>query len=283
MAGVKLYRTLWGLPEAADPSKWRAMFRAIADEGYRGVEVPAASPFFSFHGQAPTFTALRKEHGLDLIAQVHTLDYPVPAASWEAHAESLRAKAEEAAALEPELINVHGGKDSFRTADALRFFEAAVAVEEDVGVTMTHETHRQRIMCSPFAVRDLIAGMPAGVKLNADLSHFVVVLERLPHAELDAEFWPEVLAFVAERSHLIHARVGFAQGIQVHNPFAEEHTADLDAHLGWWKQIVAGMRRRGVVPRVEPEFGPYPYETHAPTVPLSDVNLNVANRLSTVL
>jgi sugar phosphate isomerase/epimerase len=280
MSRVKLYKTLWGAQDLASPLMWGAMFKRIRDQGFEGVELvgPVDGPFFPFKGHVADFKGYLKEHDLGLIVQLHTLDYPVPSKPWKAHLESLQQKAEATVRdLTPELINVHSGKDSFDRDSAVNFFQAAVKVEEDIGITMTHETHRQRVLFSPMVLKDLKGDLPTSLKLNADLSHFCCVCERILSDEHDADMWPEVLEFVAERCHLIHARVGWAQGPQVNDPFAPEHASDVAEHFKWWKRIVASMRRRGVVPRVEPEFGPYPYQPHLPYTMVPTADLDAIN------
>ena len=275
---VKLYKTLWGVPEVAQPVLWGSMFKQFRQDGFNGIELCGAGPFYPFAGKDDELQRHLRENDLGLIVQLHTLDYPVPSANWQKHVDSLRSKVETVVGLKPEIVNCHSGKDSFRLEDSVRFFEEAVKIEKEFGVVMTHETHRQRIIHSPFVLRDLAPHLPSELKLNADLSHFVCVCERSLSDELDKDFWPEVLDIVAQRCHLIHARVGFSQGPQVNDPFAPEHADDVVAHMGWWKKIAQSMKQRGVVPRVEPEFGPYPYQPHLPYTMQPTADLGEINR-----
>jgi hypothetical protein len=112
------------------------------------------------------------------------------------------------------------------------------------------------------------------LKLNADLSHFVVGLERLPSAETDPEFFPQVWRCLAAQAWYIHAWVASPQQIQI----------DVAAHMGWWRAILSGMAARGVPLRVCPEFGPVPYLpvapcSHTPLAELEGVVLRFADRL----
>jgi hypothetical protein len=183
-------------------------------------------------------------------------------------------------------INCHGGKDSLPADDALRFLEAACGVERDVGIPICHETHRQRIFHNPFVLRTLRDELPSTLKLNCDLSHFVVALERVMSDVNDAEFWPELLRdVIARRAYLMHCRVGTPQSPQLQDPrpahaqyvsdnqlegytpsvttpaaCAGDDYAAVEAHVGWWRIIAASMRERGVPVRVVPEYGPAPYQ-----------------------
>lgn len=272
------FATTWGVKEIAVPALWPALFARLSREGFRGIECCSPGPFFPFKGHEATFTRLLTDHKMGLVMQVHTCDYPVGNDSVTDHIKSLRRKAHEAMQFNPILINCHGGKDSFSRADALHFFDEAVKIEKEVGVPIVHETHRQRILYSPFVLRDLAPQLAPAVKFNADLSHWVVTLERTMCDTKDASFWPAMLKLLCERTHLIHARVGFSQGPQVNDPFAPEHAADTASHLAWWKLIAAGMRKRGVPVIVCPEFGPYPYQPHLPYTmqPVSDLSATVA-------
>ena len=67
------------------------------------------------------------------------------------------------------------------------------------------------------------------MKVNADLSHWVVVGERCYDETYDDD-WSEILELVAGRCHLIHARVGYSEGPQVPDPSAKEYASDLEYH-----------------------------------------------------
>ena len=111
----------------------------------------------------------------------------------------------------------------------------------------------------------------------------MLVCERLfDDGTLDDDF-PEILGLVADHAHLIHARVGYEEGPQVTDPAAPEYAPALVSHERWWDVILASMIRRGVQPRMEPEFGPPPYmhtlpHTEAPVADLARVNQFVADR-----
>eukprot|EP00965_Chrysotila_dentata_P099509 3289890-Pleurochrysis_carterae.AAC.4 len=67
----------------------------------------------------------------------------------EDHIASFEALVLEAAELNPVIINCHSGHDSWDTEHALKYLNAALAVEKRVCSTnadllIVHETHRQR-------------------------------------------------------------------------------------------------------------------------------------------
>jgi sugar phosphate isomerase/epimerase len=271
----QLFKTMWGVPEVADPAQWESLFQRIRADGFDGIEAPhgVATAPFPFHSDIAEFRRLMDLHGLRLVVLVPTCGYPLGADTVDAHIASFRKLCTEAMAFGPDMINSHSGKDSFTNDEAIKFFTAAVKVEKELGIPIAHETHRSRILYSPMAYRDLMPRLPAGIKLTADLSHWAVVCERLLNAKSDAEFWPAVLADVAKRTIHIHARVGWMASAQVADPDAPEHAKDVAAHMEWWDAIVADMDRRGCPVRMEPEFGPYPYLPHLPytMVPVADL------------
>lgn len=279
----RLIKTLWGVTETSRVECWPHLFERIKADGFDGIEL-CIGPFFPFTQDRDRFHRLLQASGLALVAQIHTCGYPVSSGNVQDHIASFATLAEQAARWQPVLINSHSGKDSFSRADAMTFFTASMDVERQIGIPIAHETHRQRILHSPFAYRDLMSALPRDLKLTADLSHWVVGLERCMSSERDAEFWPAVLDDVAARTSHIHARVGWAQSPQVADPEAPEHHADVEAHFSWWDTIVRSMRMRNVDVTIEPEFGPYPYlaalpYTKMPVADLWDVNSKFGKRL----
>ncbi len=286
---VKLIRTLWGVP-LLDPSQWRPFFSSLRQTGFSGIECCSPGPFFPFTKDPALFRTLLTEFGLDLVLQVHTLDYPVISGDVQRHIESLQKKVREAAAFDPVMINCHAGKDSFELKDIVTMIEATQQLEQELHgkIPILHETHRQRMLYSPFVLRTLLREAPSAaksLKINADLSHFVVVLERLPSADRDAEFFPEMMDFIAENGWYLHARVGSPQQIQVADPEDPAVASEVAAHLSWWQAIARRMVSRGVPVRVCPEFGPVPYLpvepfSQRPLADLDSVVLRFGERLT---
>lgn len=83
---------------------------------------------------------------------------------------------------------VHSGCDSWSFDQSLAFFRECLAIEDELAIKVVHETHRQRVLFNPWVTRDLLTALP-GLKVNADLSHFCVVAERIfddgTHGEKD--------------------------------------------------------------------------------------------------
>jgi hypothetical protein len=256
------YRHLWGVTEPLE-----AALARIGAEGYTGVEHELPEP-----ADADRFKELLSAAGLDFIPQLHTEgDSP------EEHEASLVRSLRRAAEFEPRLVVCQAGADAWPYDVSRAFLERAVAIEADVGIPVAHETHRSRILFTPWQARDLMLELPE-LKLCCDYSHWVVVAERLLDDERD------VLRLCAERCLHVHARVGYAQGPQVPDPSAPEYREQLLAHERWWDEIWDAQARRGLaVTTLTPEYGPPDYlhtlpHTDAPVADLWAVSLWQAER-----
>jgi hypothetical protein len=177
-------------------------------------------------------------------------------------------------ALKPVHVNCHTGRDIFSSADNARIFRRAVELSTELGLPVSHETHRGRATYSAPATRDLLVAVP-GLNLTADFSHWCCVHESLLADQADA------VEAAIQASTYIHARVGHREGPQVSDPRAPEWSAEVEAHLGWWKRIAAARRRAGAsILAVCPEFGPAPYmpvlpHTRQPVADLWEITLHM--------
>lgn len=186
------------------------------------------------------------------IAQVLTRDFE-PGGTIRQHLDSLRQLIEDSLPYSPVFINAHSGADSWSLNEAIDFYGQALELEKELGIPISHETHRLRCFGNPWMTRDILKHHP-DLKLTVDLSHWVCVCERL------LPDFGEIIALVAKHAHHLHARVGFEQGPQVPDPRAPEWEQHLAAHEAWWDTIWDAQRQRGVaVSTLCPEFGPFPY------------------------
>ncbi|MBZ0300631.1 MAG: hypothetical protein K8J31_12855, partial [Anaerolineae bacterium] len=76
------------------------------------------------------------------------------------------------AEFEPVRINLHSGRDHMTRDEASAFFEEALRVEEKIGVPVGHETHRGRILFTPWDTAYYLRQFPT-LKITADYSHWV--------------------------------------------------------------------------------------------------------------
>jgi len=219
----------------------------IEAAGYDGLEIPL------IWIKRPDFDDYVSSHRLKYI-----VDLFAQGDSPEEQIDSLKAQVEEALRLKPAMLSAHTGKDSWSLGDSVRFYTEAARFEKGVPVRIAHETHRGRSFFNPWTTRDILKEVPA-IRLNADLSHWVCVCERL----LDGE--TEVLDLCARHSIHIHARVGHTQGPQVADPRAPEALPFVEAHEKWWDMIWDTQAARGEeISALTPEFGPAPYQQLLP-------------------
>jgi hypothetical protein len=250
-----LYKTLWGAVGGGTAHRGFAeVIPAVAAEGWDGVAFAfIAHEFDAALGSDADLAAGCRDHGLDLAVMIHTFGDTVAD-----HLEGMRAGFERAAELEPHHVIAHAGADSFEERDAVSFLEASVAMASDLGLRVGHETHRSRILFNPWTTRRMLERVD-GLELVVDLSHWVVVAERLITDAAD------LIEECGARAIHVDARVGHEQGPQVHDPFAErwqEHRAVFES---WWDSIwdaAAGAGRQELV--FVPEYGPPPYQATGP-------------------
>ncbi|MEC0309114.1 TIM barrel protein [Paenibacillus lautus] len=259
---IQLYKALWGMEGSCRDQLTRA-----AQAGYAGIEAPLPP-----RDLEREFKDLLAELQLYYIAQVVT---SVP------HQETFAEQVRRAADFDPKLIVSHSARDGMKIEDQLRFFEAALKIEQEVGFTIGHETHRSRAMFTPWTTRRLLEEFPE-LSITADFSHWCCVTESL------LEDYAEDMEVAIRRTVHIHARVGYAQGPQVPHPGAPEYSRELAAFEAWWTRIVQYRSEQGFsYTSMTPEFGPahsgymhtLPF-TGAPVTDLWDVNEWMAKRIS---
>lgn len=183
------------------------------------------------------------------------------------HCASLEERFAAAIQYKPILINCHTGRDIFSLDDNLKIFRKSLVLSEESSVPICHETHRGRATFSTLSTRALLEALPS-LQLNADFSHWCCVHESLLQDQ------QETLALAVAHAGYIHARVGHMEGPQVNDPRAPEWQSELNAHFGWWEEIVRTRTRSGApFTAVCPEFGPHPYMPAAPftRLPVADI------------
>jgi hypothetical protein len=157
------------------------------------------------------------------------------------------------------------------------FFEEALRVEEKIGLPVAHETHRGRLLYTPWDTAFYLRRFEA-LKVTADYSHWVNVCERMPDDQ------PDALDLANRRAIHIHGRVGYEEGPQVPDPSAPEYAAHLAWHERQWQHIRQFRQQAGDAHfTFTPEYGPPNYlhtlpHTHVPVADLWKVCLWGAER-----
>jgi hypothetical protein len=258
---IKFYKALWGM----EAWTMEQNVERIKAAGYDGVEVHVL-------GTDPKkLRRMAREKGLGLIFQVTGDD-----------AKTLTDMYQTAAEHEPELIVTHAGRDHFTFDEGCAFWEKALAAEEKLGVPVVHETHRSRLLFSPWSTAQYLRQFPA-LRINADFSHWCCVTETLLD-HLDG-----MVEAAVQRAMHVHARVGHEQGPQVSDPRAPEYANHVKVHMEWWRRIIRAREADGTkVLRIVPEFGPPGYMqtlpfTRQPVADLWEVCLWMRDKLKAEL
>ncbi len=240
-----LIRSKWDMPDAPLP----LFLEKIKDAGFDGAEIHFEEAPRNPQEIVDTFG----QYGMKLVAMITTEGNTA-----REHVASFERRLRYVRDLQPVHVNCHTGKDYFPPEENIEIFRNALAISGELGVPVSHETHRGRSTYSAPASRTLLNALPA-LTLTADFSHWCCVHESL----LDNQ--PEAVQLAIERSEYIHARVGHIEGPQVPDPRAPEWRNELEIHLGWWERIAETRRRRGAsFLAICPEFGPAPYMTALP-------------------
>jgi sugar phosphate isomerase/epimerase len=190
---------------------------------------------------------------------------PSVAMLFEEEIGSFRTNLQRAADVGADAVNVHAGKDWWTFDQGCAFFEDALGAVEEVGLPVTFETHRGRLLFEPQSTLAYLRRFPA-LRLTADLSHWTCVCESMLRDQNAA------LDVALERTGFIHARVGHEEGPQVPDPRSPYWARQVEQFDEWWDRIRDEHLMRGeTTMNVDPEFGPPNYMWTDDGRPLADV------------
>lgn len=252
---------------------WSACAAQVREMGGAGVE--ARMPVQA--AAAISMARAMQQEDLSYIAVVFTGGDVLPNQSWgvQQHLDRLQTALDNAVLMRPRFLNVLAGNDRWPLAQQVEFFGRAQALADAAQVLCSFETHRGSSLYSPWVTLELIKQLPQ-LRFTADLSHWVVVCERLLSDPLD-----DLRPFL-ERVHHVQARVGYDQGPQVPHPAAPEYAREVAWHQSMWEAVWTSQRARSyAVSTLTPEFGPDGYThllpfTRAPVADLWQLNLHMA-------
>eukprot|EP00455_Lapot_gusevi_P016722 TRINITY_DN1869_c0_g1_i12.p1 TRINITY_DN1869_c0_g1~~TRINITY_DN1869_c0_g1_i12.p1 ORF type:complete len:298 (-),score=74.69 TRINITY_DN1869_c0_g1_i12:11-904(-) len=273
MSRTLAFRSLWGC------ELFSTNIKTLASElkrlGYVGIEASLGDlgALAKDRTKLNLYQNTLKEHDLKLICGVYTSwqDYEGQPEykSVKEQLQQYREQLKLASSLEPHHVNVHSGSDTWTEQQNQEFFADAVKIEQDSGLSVSHETHRGRSFFQPFQTHRLLQQFDL-LRITADLSHWVVVTERL----LDSPFEARVLSECCQRASHIHARIGYPQHAQISHLQNPEHAEARARHEDWWRLIIESHRARGAGSvSFTPEYGPPPYQQTLPFTgaPVSDL------------
>jgi sugar phosphate isomerase/epimerase len=246
---LKLLKCDWGMEHLGDQ---RARLEAFATAGYDGIECAQVQM------DPREFGDLCAKHELDYVAMMFCDD--------EA---SFRDQLERIKRTRPILINCHPGRDRYDFERGLAFFRAVMEMAGEVDVPVVFETHRTRLLYSPWTTARYLEALP-GLRICADFSHFTTVAE----SALTQPGYSELMDLAIARADHIHARVGYEHGPQVPDPRVGKGLRWTERFEAWWDRIIEARRAEGrAFLTINPEFGPPNYQPVDPRTgaPLADI------------
>ncbi|KAL4869702.1 hypothetical protein BDV12DRAFT_74888 [Aspergillus spectabilis] len=261
MVVISRFRSLWGIEPGPQQTEWKKRFIEWKAHGYAGIEV-------DFVGMSPEELQLLRSICDELELEVSVTMF----SSWpqyvgprprgltpDYHVKFFREQLRLASILKPVRVSCQSGADYFSWDESVCFYQKALQVEKEEGFKgrVYHETHRNRSLFNPYAADYILQKVP-DLKITADISHWVVVCERLlDQAEEDQEILTRVIPHVGH----IHTRTGTTQSSQCPDPlnpiFAAEHKFFDD----FWLRVAKHKQETDPNGRLiwVPEYGPYPY------------------------
>lgn len=243
---LKIFRSTWGVQVS-----WSTCVAQLREAGCAGLE--ARLPMVMQERRA--LRDRLQADALDYIATVFSGADVIPrqADGPEVHLQHLARAFDAAAELNPRFVNLLAGNDRWSLSEQVDFLGRAQALADSAGVHCSFETHRASSLYSPWVTLDIVRQLPQ-LQYTADISHWVVVCERLLDDPLD-----DLTPFL-QRVHHVQARVGYAQGPQVPDPAAPEYAPELAFHQRIWETVWAFQHGRGyAATTLTPEFGPDGY------------------------
>ena len=225
MQRLEVFQSLWAMtrrPWQGEEMPLADMMAQIAEAGFDGVDV-----VYGDYAQAE-MEALLTRH--DLACTITA--FPTSIAT-------LRPALDLAVALRARHLNIIGAVYPFDVDGGAKYVRGWMDLCDDAGMPVTIETHRDCLTTDMLYTLQLMRAVP-GMKLCADLSHFVVGREfRWP-------ITPEVQAQVEsilDRSASIQGRVASREQIQLQVSFAH-HREWFDQFADWWAYGFRSWKRR---------------------------------------
>jgi hypothetical protein len=264
---IKYFCSWWGLEQLG----LQPMLEKIKGTGYDGIEI-------GIPGDEVRRNELRRlldEYQLDVIAH----QYQAAGETFDEYVHSFERWVGIAASFEPLLVNSHTGRDYWTKEQNLRLVDMAQNAGERYCVPVLHESHRRHFLYSAPVAMEYFRQAP-NLIITADFAHWVCVAESLLIGHEAA------LEEAIRRSGHIHARVGYAEGAQVPDPFLPVWSRELTVFTEWWLKIAQRFRAEGnECLTMTLEYGPPPYgwvllPSGEPLRDCFEVNLQMKDYLS---
>ncbi|TQN66827.1 hypothetical protein CSHISOI_08612, partial [Colletotrichum shisoi] len=135
MPTIARFRTLWGIPAGDYFANWIAIFPDLKAKSYRLCQLGKDTP-------AP--------------------DLRPPGLTPKDHLDFYRKSLERAQILKPVKVNDQSGSDVWTLDRSVDFYRGTFQIDEELGCPgrVTHETHRNRSLFTPYAAKHILEKVP---------------------------------------------------------------------------------------------------------------------------
>ena len=206
------------------------MITNIASAGYDGVELEIPE----LDSQRTKLRGLLEKQNLAIIAH----QFCAAELEFDTYFETFRANLTRACEFGPLLVNSHTGSDRWSFDQNSRLVECAADISAKAAIPILDETHRGRVLYSAGSSLAYFERFP-DLRITADLGHWTCVAASLLRDQQD------IVDLAISRADHLHARVGFADGPQVLDPFDGRWSEELRRFIEWWRAIVDRRRSEG--------------------------------------
>ncbi|KAK6198416.1 hypothetical protein LQW54_010310 [Pestalotiopsis sp. IQ-011] len=282
MVKFQRIRTLWGVEPGKNMENWDKLFPELKQIGFEGIEIDVAN--LNGPSEYQALRTLADKHALVITVLMFSSwpQYvgPRPKGLTPAdHLEYYRKSLQGVTILKPIKVNVHSGSDIWTFDQSVEFYKGTFAIDEELGFAgkVCHETHRNRSLFSPQATDYIVSRVP-NLRITADISHWVVLSERLlDESEEDRELLERVFPHVEH----IHARIGTTQASQCPDPTNPIFKEEREFFERAWLRILELRLKNNDLSTVTfvPEYGPFPYHPINSTLTFDAVANSEATRL----
>ena len=197
--------------------------------------------------------------------------WPEDFSSYKQHLAGFRLQCEQAQRLGVSKAVVHAGADSMGVETGFRFLSECLSIAEDNGIQPCFETHRARILYNPYDTAKLLDKLPQ-LTLTADLSHWLVVLDRWPNDAMP------LFEYASTRAAHFHGRIGHEKAPQITEPSDPRWQDHVKLFKSWWQITFDTAQEQQRQLTATPEFGPFPYLHHEPFTHRPGADLVKVNR-----